>query len=94
MRKKHQVILNDSDVNYARNIIADFPRRYSHYIPKCDTLPKAKKGHWRIKFVKSENSQIVLGIENSFVDISRSKIKAPSYMYISLFQDDNNVLLE
>ena len=94
MRKKYQVILNDTDVNDARNIIADFPRRYSRYISKCDTPLESKKGHWRIKHIKSENSQIVLALENSAVDISKSKRKSATYTYITLLQSENNVLLE
>lgn len=92
--KKISIVLDDVTLNEVKYTIADFPRRYSHYLPKCYTPQIAKKGYWRIKHIKNENFQIVIKLENSYADISRSRRTSVPYLYISLSENGNNVLLK
>ena len=94
MRKKYRVILKNAELDDVRNTIIDFPRRYSNYFPKCETSKTAEKGHWRIKIIKNENFQIVLKLENSYVDVSRSSRTNAPYLHVDLIKNSNDVYIE
>ena len=92
--KKISIVLDDVTLNEVKYTIADFPRRYSHYLPKCYTPQIAKKGYWRIKHIKNENFQIVIKLENSYVDVSRSSRTNAPYLHVDLIKNSNDVYIE